>query len=328
MDLSTTHFFEVQYVKSGPTTGTVAVTRTDTLHFTSSAEVRMEGDGSITSSAAVGLSAGTVYYFRVRAGNVNGSGDWSDSASATPGAAGDGVWTYGTRVNPSSIRPGGTAELQVIATFKPPTADASSVHTLTASPLGIVSATFVADTPDDVGFVQTGSDTLAQAASDIVEASECSVSSNTLTCTFVFDQLLRANVLGSFVIEVTPAFSITPRLNGFANVVGTPTSDQLPDATLSVRRPSPSNRPPVARGSIDDLSLIESGEPRRVDVQDKFRDPNRDRLTYTASSSDESIATVSVDGSMVTVTPWVRALPPSRLPHGTHAAGEPGRGST
>ena len=291
---SAAEFYRYQVTTTDPSSVATA--------FDSSAEVRIPVDDSPTSHTVLGLTAGT-YYFRVHAENIRGEGDWSDSASATPRAPDDGTWAYGTSVNPPSIRPGGTADLQVIATFTPASADIGGVHTLTGLTSGTVSATFAADTPAEVGFVQTGSDTLAHSAQDIVEDSDCSMSSNRLICTFVFNQALRANVLGSFDIEVTSGFSITPLVNGITVNAGTPTSADLLDATLRVRRPSPSNRPPVARGSIDDLSLIESGEPQPIDVQDKFRDPNRDRLTYTASSSDESIATVSVDGSMVTVTP-------------------------
>ena len=40
-----------------------------------------------------------------------------------------------------------------------------------------------------------------------------------------------------------------------------------------------------------------------TDVSGNFSDADGDELTYTASSSDESVATVSVDGSMVAVPP-------------------------
>ena len=140
----------------------------------------------------------------------------------------DGEWTYSVRFNPVSIRPGGTAELQVIATFTPASDDTGGVHTLTALTSGIVSATFAAETPAEVGFVQTGSDTLAHSAQDIVEDSDCSMSSNRLICIIVFNQALRANVSGSFGIKVTPAFSITPIFNGIANVVGAPPAANCP----------------------------------------------------------------------------------------------------
>ena len=58
---------------------------------------------------------------------------------------------------------------------------------------------------------------------------------------------------------------------------------------------------PVAKGTIAAQSLAE-GAVQTIDVADNFIDPNEDPLTYTASSSDEGIATVAVMGSVVTIT--------------------------
>ena len=64
-----------------------------------------------------------------------------------------------------------------------------------------------------------------------------------------------------------------------------------------------SNEPPQASGTIATDDLVEDGEPARLDVSGNFTDPNGDSLTFEAQSSDESVATVSMDGSTVTVTP-------------------------
>ncbi|MDE0651420.1 MAG: Ig-like domain-containing protein [Gammaproteobacteria bacterium] len=61
------------------------------------------------------------------------------------------------------------------------------------------------------------------------------------------------------------------------------------------------NQAPVAEGTIDDLGLVVGGETT-VDVTGSFSDPDEDELTYTAASSDTTVATVSTDGAMVTVT--------------------------
>ena len=291
---SAAEFYRYQVTTADPSSVATA--------FDSSAEVRIPVDDSPTSHTVLGLTART-YYFRVHAENIRGKGDWSDSASATPRAASDGTWTYGTGVNPSSIRPGRTAELQVIATFTPAPDDTGGVHTLTALTSGTVSATFAADTPAEVGFVQTGSDTLAHSAQDIVEDSDCSMSSNRLICTFVFNQALRANVLGSFDIEVTSAFSITPIFNGIANVVGAPTSGQLPVATFRVEILSALNRSPEAVGSIGERLLAESDDPLRIDMKDKFIDPNGDVLKYIPRSSDPKVAGAVMEDTVLVVTP-------------------------
>ena len=63
----------------------------------------------------------------------------------------------------------------------------------------------------------------------------------------------------------------------------------------------PVNRPPVAVGVIPPLTVVE-GESATLDVSEYFSDPDGDALTYTASSSDNSVLTVSVAGSNVTAT--------------------------
>ena len=59
------------------------------------------------------------------------------------------------------------------------------------------------------------------------------------------------------------------------------------------------NRPPVAVGSIPSLTLTE-GESATVDASQFFSDPDGDQLTYSATSSNTSVLTVSVSGSNVT----------------------------
>ena len=63
------------------------------------------------------------------------------------------------------------------------------------------------------------------------------------------------------------------------------------------------NKPPQASGTIAADDLVEGDEPARLDVSGNFTDANGDSLTFEAQSSDESVATVSMDGSTVTVTP-------------------------
>ena len=63
------------------------------------------------------------------------------------------------------------------------------------------------------------------------------------------------------------------------------------------------NRPPVAVGRLPALSLRVSDRVRSVNVSDAFEDPDRDALTYEATSLDTSVATVEVSDSTVRVTP-------------------------
>ena len=61
------------------------------------------------------------------------------------------------------------------------------------------------------------------------------------------------------------------------------------------------NDPPTVVKEIEDLTLS-AGETRDVDVSLVFNDPDKDPLTYTASSDNTSKATVSLSGSTVSVT--------------------------
>ena len=62
----------------------------------------------------------------------------------------------------------------------------------------------------------------------------------------------------------------------------------------------PANQDPVPVGTIDALTVTVGGS-EAVDVSGNFSDPDGDTLTYTAASSDDTVATVSVSGAEVTV---------------------------
>ena len=66
------------------------------------------------------------------------------------------------------------------------------------------------------------------------------------------------------------------------------------------------NQPPVAVGTVANRSLqVGSMTSVVVEVAGAFSDPDNDALTYGASSSPSSVASVSRSGSQVTVTPGV-----------------------
>ncbi len=73
--------------------------------------------------------------------------------------------------------------------------------------------------------------------------------------------------------------------------------DQSAEQTIMVTV----SQPPVAVGTIAPVKL--GNDSVTVDISDKFRDPDGDKLTYTAVSSADTIATVRVDGSKVTISP-------------------------
>ena len=61
------------------------------------------------------------------------------------------------------------------------------------------------------------------------------------------------------------------------------------------------NQAPMAEGTIDDQAMV-VGDEVTVDVTANFSDPDGDDLTYTATSSDTTVATVATEGAMVTIT--------------------------
>ena len=72
-------------------------------------------------------------------------------------------------------------------------------------------------------------------------------------------------------------------------------------ATPPVEPPGPPNERPE-QTLIDDIDDMRREGTRELDLSDYYDDPDGDTLTYTATSSDEMVATVSVSGSMLTIT--------------------------
>ena len=64
-----------------------------------------------------------------------------------------------------------------------------------------------------------------------------------------------------------------------------------------------SNQPPLAMGVLNDLTLRVGGGTQAVTVSGAFQDPESDTLTFAASSSATTVATVSTSGAEVTITP-------------------------
>ena len=63
------------------------------------------------------------------------------------------------------------------------------------------------------------------------------------------------------------------------------------------------NQPPVAAGILADRTLLLGADAATVDVAAAFRDSDGDTLTHAAASSAPSVASVSVSGSEVVITP-------------------------
>lgn len=68
----------------------------------------------------------------------------------------------------------------------------------------------------------------------------------------------------------------------------------------SVAPPRAANRPPLATGTIP-ATRIFVGETTTVDVAAYFHDPDGDRLAYDVAISPRAVASVSIDGSVLTI---------------------------
>ena len=81
------------------------------------------------------------------------------------------------------------------------------------------------------------------------------------------------------------------------------TSPFATQSGLSICSTAPLNRVPVPVGRLAPVTLATDESAVTVDVSAAFRDPDGDALTYQATSSAPSVASVTVVGSTVTVAP-------------------------
>ena len=96
------------------------------------------------------------------------------------------------------------------------------------------------------------------------------------------------------------AITVTAVGRGMATVTVTATDPGGESATQSFQVTVP-NRAPEPTGSIPDAE-VKSGESTTVDLESYFTDPDGDNLSYAATSSAPTVATVSVAGRVLTVT--------------------------
>lgn len=62
------------------------------------------------------------------------------------------------------------------------------------------------------------------------------------------------------------------------------------------------NNAPVIANAISDLTLDEGFDKQTVDITNTFEDQDNDALNYSLTSSDESVATVSLTGTVITLS--------------------------
>ncbi|MGN8228906.1 S-layer homology domain-containing protein, partial [Paenibacillus polymyxa] len=66
---------------------------------------------------------------------------------------------------------------------------------------------------------------------------------------------------------------------------------------------SVTNHAPGVTTGFTDITLSTADEPKKINLANSFTDADGDTLTYTAKSSATNVATVSVNGSQLTLTP-------------------------
>ena len=106
-------------------------------------------------------------------------------------------------------------------------------------------------------------------------------------------EVATASVSGSTI-------TVTAVGRGMATVTVTATDPGSESATQSFQVTVP-NRAPQAEGSIPNAE-VKAGESKSEDLRSYFSDPDGDALTYSATSSAPTVATVSVAGRVLTIT--------------------------
>ena len=150
--------------------------------------------------------------------------------------------------------------------------------------------------PTAVGSIQAQTIPAGESVSVNVAANFSDPDGNTLTYSAATSDaaVATASVSGSNVtIEGVAAGAATVTVT--AGDPGGLTANQSISVTVEA-----TNRAPVAEGAIDDQTLVVGAETT-VEVADAFSDPDGDDLTYAATSSDTTVATVSVVEASVTV---------------------------
>ena len=148
-------------------------------------------------------------------------------------------------------------------------------------------------------FQDTDGDSLTYTArSDNTNVMTTSVSENYLTLT-----PLR---VGRATVSVTASDGSLTAIQSFTVEVRSGQATQPPQQTQPVQMTQatqPINQSPTAIGRIASQTLRINGDAQRVNVSNYFQDADGDSLTYTAHSDNTNVATVSVSGVKVTLTP-------------------------
>ena len=168
--------------------------------------------------------------------------------------------------------------------------------------LAIIQEEVVNRAPLAVGTISAQTLTVGGSAASVnVSAHFRDPDNDNLTYTATSDNTRAATVSVSGAVV-----TITPKSAGSATVTVT-ASDSTLTATqtfaVTVEAAARANRAPLAVGSISNQTLTVGGSDATLNVSSNFQDPDNDSLTYTATSDNTAVATVSVSGALVIITP-------------------------
>ncbi len=158
--------------------------------------------------------------------------------------------------------------------------------------------TTINEIPTTVGTIDNITNLVANGNTQTVDVADKFSDTDDLTFSAISNDINIATVGVANDSEVT----VTPLAAGTATITVTATdiAGQTVEQAFSV---SVTNPAPTTVGTMDNMTdLVENGSPQTVNVATSFNDPN-DTLTFTATSDNTAIATVTVMDSIVTVTP-------------------------
>ncbi len=158
------------------------------------------------------------------------------------------------------------------------------------------SVTVTNPAPTATGTMDNMTDLVVNGSPRVVNVATNFSDLDTLTFTAMSDNTAIATVtVMDSIVTVTPVAAGTATITVTATDIASQTAEQT--FSISVTNPAP-----TAIGMIDNITdLMENGSPQTVNVATNFSD--LDTLTFTATSDNTAIATVTVMDSVVTVTP-------------------------
>ena len=262
-------------------------------------------DGSLTAQQTIAVTVpnrtpttvGTISPVTVVVGgggnSVNVSGNFSDPDNQTLTYTAESSDTSKATVSVS----GSTVKITAVAVGSATVTVTASDGSLTATQT--IAVTVPNRSPVAVGTIDAVTMKLDGGATDVnVSGNFSDPDGQTLTYTAVSSDTAKATVSVSGAVV-----KITPVAVGAAAVTVTASDSSLTATQLIVVTVNPANRAPTKVGTISSVSVLPGGNAAEVDVSSNFSDPDNDKLSYTAVSSDTTKVTVSVSEAVVTITP-------------------------